>query len=276
MRIATVCGVLFWLAGCNQLPADPVSGDDQSLYANGNAGSGAADDAGKADPNEPKNGTTEAAPSGVSDCELKAKDCYAQGLDPKLCDSILQGCFPPGGKPAPTPSCGEDCDASVRACFAKGVDAKTCDAQYHACLSNQPGGGKFDPGAGEPAPNDPVTQCEIAAKQCFADGATPPEKCQALLDSCAPQPANDPVIECQIAAKQCFADGSTPAEKCQALLDSCAPPPATTPADDQGVQCKLEYAKCLDVNGEDTAPCDAAFKECLSKPVADANGNLPK
>jgi hypothetical protein len=237
MRIATVCGVLLWLAGCNQLPAEPVSGDDQSLYANGNAGSGAGDDAGKADPNDPKNGTTEAAPSEVSDCELKAKSCYADGNDPKLCDSILQGCFPTGEKPAPTPSCGVDCDAEVRACFAKGIDAKSCDAQYHACLSNEPGGGKLDPGTGgAPAPNDPITQCEIAAKQCFADS-------------------------------------STPAEKCQALLDSCAPPP---PAGDPGVQCKLEYTKCLNANGEDTAPCDVAFKECLSKPAPDANGNLPK
>ena len=66
-----------------------------------------------------------------------------------------------------------------------------------------------------------------------------------------------------IAAKQCFADGSTPAEKCQALLDSCTQPPT----EDPGVQCKLEYVKCLDAN-PDVGSCEAMLDSCVK--AADA------
>lgn len=257
MRFATVTGALMLLAGCNGLPADPVKGDDQGLSGS----AGAANDEKSSDP---KNATASAdGPSGVAECELEAKECYAAGKDPQVCDAILKSCTPP----APQPTCGADCDSSVRACFAKGIDAKTCDAQYHACLSSVPGAGTGGDSKGDAA-HDPYTDCVLAAKQCFVDGNTLPEKCQALLDSCTPPaPANDPQADCELAAKQCFADGSTPAEKCQALLDSCAPPPAEDPAPDPGVECKLEYVKCLEKD-PDGGVCDLMLTTCVK--AADA------
>src|SRR5262249_44218187 len=113
MRIATLTGVLMLLAGCNALPPESVNGDDQNL-SSGTAGKGTGD-AEKSD--KTANGTTAADATGVSDCELKAKACYADNQDPTVCDAILKGCTQPETKPA----CGQDCDASVRACFAKGI-----------------------------------------------------------------------------------------------------------------------------------------------------------
>lgn len=205
MRIATVSGVLMLLAGCNGLPAEPVNGDNQNLSGSAGAGSKAESS------DKTKDGTAAADGTGLSDCELKAKACYAANeKDPSVCDAILKGCTAPD----PKPGCGEDCDASVRACFAKGIDAKTCDAQYHACLGSAP------PGSGTPA-NDPVADCQIAAKQCFADGSTPAEKCQALLDSCAqPPPAEDPAVECKLEYVKCL-DANPDGGTCEATLEAC-------------------------------------------------------
>jgi hypothetical protein len=258
MRIATLTGVLMLLAGCNALPPESVNGDDQNL-SSGSAGKGTGD-AEKSD--KAANGTTAADATGVSDCELKAKACYADNQDPAVCDAILKGCVPPETKP----TCGQDCDASVRACFAKGIDAKTCDAQYHACLGSAP------PGSGTAAPGDPTADCELAAKQCFADGSTPAEKCQALLDSCTPPPANDPNTDCVLAAKQCFADGSTPAEKCQALLDSCMPPPADTAAKDANEECLIAAKQCFADGSTPTEKCQAQLDSCNQPPATDTPG----
>lgn len=211
MRIATVCGVLMLLAGCNQLPAEPVTGDDQGLRtgnddAGDKAGSGAFD---------VPNGTGEASfgdpgPGTPSDCELKAKECYANGYDAKLCESILQSCLPP----APAP-CAQDCDALVRSCFAKGIDAKTCDGEYHACLSAQPGSA--------PAPSyDPVTQCMIDAKDCYAKGEDP-AVCDALLSKCTPPGTAAPAVDysqCDSLYKKCQEEGVDTAT-CDVQLKEC-------------------------------------------------------
>jgi hypothetical protein len=201
------------LAGCNQLPAEPVDGDDQGLRTGDSDDAGALAGSGAKDV---PNGTAEASandpgPGIPGDCELKAKECYANGYDAKLCESILQSCLPPAPATAP---CAQDCDTLVRNCFAKGIDAKTCDAEYHACLSPQPGG--------EPAPGyDPVTECMIEAKGCYAKGEDP-AVCDALLSKCTPQ-APAPTVDfsqCDSLYKECQEAGDDTAT-CDVQLKEC-------------------------------------------------------
>ena len=219
MRIATVCGVLLWLVGCDGLPPeDDFGSGDQSLKENdGDPGKPTVPGTGPAGQgaNDIPNGTADASPNTDLDCQLKAKACYAEANDPALCDAILKGCQPP---PPVSPPCGEDCDASVRACFAKGVDAKTCDALYHECLSDGSA-----PGNGTEPANDPYTECLIHAKECFAQNGDP-AKCQALLDSCSPpEPGSDPLPECELKYKKCIEAGSD-AATCDALVADCRKP----------------------------------------------------
>jgi hypothetical protein len=209
---------LLWLVGCNGLPPeDDFGGDDQSLQAKdsvpdkpsvpGTAGQGA---------NDFPNGTADVSPSTDLDCQIKAKECYAQGNDPALCEAVLKGCQPP---PATSPPCGgEDCDASVRACYAKGVDAKTCDAHYHECLS-----GKAPGGSASVPKEDPAADCLTHAKECFAQNGDP-AKCEALLASCTttppPKPVPDPALDCKLKYTKCIEAGVDLAT-CDELIADC-------------------------------------------------------
>ena len=219
MRIATLCGILLWVVGCNQLPPEDVGGDDQSLSNGGakdhDAGVSANDTKGTAGaPGDVPNGTAEASPNGVEQCQLKVKECYAQGNDPAACDALLKGCVPP--PPAGTPACGEDCDASVRACYAKGVDAKTCDALYHECLGGKPANG----GTGTAPGSDPNLDCMLKAKECYGQNQDP-AICDALLKSCSPpDPVPDPAIDCELKYKKCLEAGVDTAT-CDTLVADC-------------------------------------------------------
>ena len=183
MRIAIVCGAALWLAGslagCNELPPEPVNGDDLPLTARAGSGSDPNLDAG-VPAKKPLPGN-DVAPAASDDeaCLLKAKQCYADGNDAKVCESILASCMPPKPGTKPEPGCGDDCDAEVRACFAKGLDAKTCDANYHECLGDDPI--KGDPGK-EPG-NDPALECQLKYKSCVAADPNDPS-CDQILESC--------------------------------------------------------------------------------------------
>ena len=156
MRIAIVAGILLSLVGCNGLPPEPVTGDDQSLQAN--AGHGGVDAPGRAEADSGVNA------SGPANAHAAAE--------------------PVKGDVATTSGCGRDCDAEARGCFAKGGDAKSCDALYHQCLAFDPG--KPDPDAPPKpgVPPDVQAECHLKYKGCL-EANVDVESCDALLKQCS-------------------------------------------------------------------------------------------